>query len=306
MHAGAAFARPFASSPEPSPSDLGMQWATSPSSDDEELASASAAGPSFGALALTAAAALGTAWFVASAARRQRDDHDDDRGAAHASPATAVRRLVPVQPWGQHRFKHRRELLDNLLGWTAPARDRQRALKELLGEYVDRSEEGDRALAQLESPWVIPEGYLAGIAEVVIESILRCRLSIVGTWVVHTDASTNGVGGFLSWNDGGRKRAVAFAFRRLTPIEQRLKPHDREMFAALYCLAEFRRGLLEGKDVRVLTDCDHVRRKFAECCDDFARVHDIAFRCEDFGAIELKHVPRRENSIADALSRFQE
>lgn len=58
---------------------------------------------------------------------------------------------------------------------------------------------------------------------------------------VYTDASTKAVGAVLAQDKEGLERVVAYASQSLTPIERRWSTFDRELWAVVWAVRQFRR-----------------------------------------------------------------
>lgn len=176
-----------------------------------------------------------------------------------------------------------------------------RALKVLLSEYVDPSDSVTSAIRSISPRRVCPDT-ISSAVRTLVRAVRNCRPLVEGRWVLHADASNTGIGGFLSLC-GYKKRAVAFAFRRLSKKEKKLNITERETLAVMYCLDEFR-PLTRRSDVLVRSDNTSVCDYFDDYCAPLARKLNIAFERDAF-RIDLCHISGDRNIVADALSRAE-
>ena len=71
--------------------------------------------------------------------------------------------------------------------------------------------------------------------------------------MVTTDASNFAIGAVLSQDDGKGHRPIAFKSRKLSPAEQKLATHEKELLAIIHALDHWR-CYLEGVEFDVITD----------------------------------------------------
>lgn len=113
---------------------------------------------------------------------------------------------------------------------------------------------------------------------------------------VHTDASDWDIGGMLV-EDG---HLVAFESRKLKDSEQSYSAHEKEMTAVVHCLSTWRHYLL-GTVFSVVTD--NVANTYFKT---WKKLSQKQARWQEFLAeydFVWIHRPRRQNQVADALSR---
>ena len=71
--------------------------------------------------------------------------------------------------------------------------------------------------------------------------------------ILHTDWSTQAIGGWISQEIEGEERPTAFESRKLRPAERNYSPYDGELLALIHCLRIFRPYLF-GRKVLVRND----------------------------------------------------
>ena len=72
-------------------------------------------------------------------------------------------------------------------------------------------------------------------------------------FTVTTDASNFAIGAVISQDDGQGHRPIAFKSRKLSPAEQKLATHEKELLAIIYALKTWQH-YLEGVEFDVITD----------------------------------------------------
>ena len=138
-----------------------------------------------------------------------------------------------------------------------------------------------------------------------------CEAPLLRQWdpemktFVETDCSGFALGGVLAQEDeGGKRHAVAYYSRRLTPAEYNYPIHDKEMLAIMQCLAEWDPELRSCGTFTILTDHRNLRyfmtrKKLSERQSRWAG--DLA--PYDF---RLEYRPGKEAAVPDALSRTEQ
>jgi len=119
-------------------------------------------------------------------------------------------------------------------------------------------------------------------------------------FVIHTDASSVGLGAVLSQEHDGRLHPVEFYSRKLTNTERRYDERDQEMLAVKEACAHWEHLLL-GKHTCVYSDHENLSRFFH---GKTIRRRDVRW-LDQLQAldIEIRHVSGKDNSAADAFSR---
>ena len=116
-----------------------------------------------------------------------------------------------------------------------------------------------------------------------------------------TDASSKGIGSCLMQLHGKTYRPIAYYSRKLRPAEKNYSVTDQESLAVIESLKHFR-FIIYGNSVTVFTDHAAVLEllKNPHMSGRKARWFLIA---QDYD-INLRHIPGKQNLIADALSRY--
>jgi hypothetical protein len=119
-------------------------------------------------------------------------------------------------------------------------------------------------------------------------------------FILCTDASDQAVGCILVQDHGDGRRPIAYESKKFSQIESRWPPREKECYAIIYGLRQFRK-YLHGSEVTVETDHQSLKyymeqpkvsAKLARWLDDVAE-----FR------LTIKYVPGKGNDGPDAISR---
>lgn len=117
--------------------------------------------------------------------------------------------------------------------------------------------------------------------------------------ILRTDASTLGVGGVLfQMGEEGRERPIAFVSKAFNETEQRWSTIEQEAFAIFYCIRQLEH-YLRGHKFEVQTDHRNLTYMNKSQVPKVVRWR-LALMEYDF---VVRHIPGRENTVADALSR---
>lgn len=73
-------------------------------------------------------------------------------------------------------------------------------------------------------------------------------------FVLHTDASRDGLGAVLCQNQDGKERVIAYASRGLSKAEKNYPVHKQEFMALKWAISQKFHDYLYGNDFTVLTD----------------------------------------------------
>ena len=119
--------------------------------------------------------------------------------------------------------------------------------------------------------------------------------SKAASFVLHTDASDNGLGAVLE-QDG---RVVAYASRTLTNTEKNYSVIQKECLAVVYATKQFRHYLL-GRLFKLLTDHEPLQWLSAQKMQGMLCRWALALQEYDF---KIEYKPGSQNANADALSR---
>jgi hypothetical protein len=121
------------------------------------------------------------------------------------------------------------------------------------------------------------------------------------TYYLFTDSSDFAIGGALCLMVDGDYVPVAFISRKLQAAEFRYPTVEKELIAVVYSFKMFRKFLLD-KTFYLFTDNSAVVYLFAKQ-DSSQRLQRWTMCCLEYSFI-VKHLPGKQNVVADALSRF--
>lgn len=118
--------------------------------------------------------------------------------------------------------------------------------------------------------------------------------------ILHTDWSTQAIGGWISQEIQGKELPIAYESRKLRQAERHYSPYDGELLALIHCLRIFRPYLV-GRKVLVRNDQKALKwlldqRKLSPRQERWLDIL-LEFR------LELDWIPGSRNTVADALSR---
>jgi hypothetical protein len=115
-------------------------------------------------------------------------------------------------------------------------------------------------------------------------------------FMVCTDACKEGLGGVLSQNGF----VICYESRKLKEREKNYATHDLELETVVHALRKWRHCLM-GRRFELRTDHNGLKYLFDQPTLNARQSRWLEFLCEyDF---EIKHIKRKENKVADGLSR---
>ena len=120
-------------------------------------------------------------------------------------------------------------------------------------------------------------------------------------YVLHTDASTTGLGAALYQEQGGELRAIAFASRGLSKSEARYPAHKLEFLALKWAVTEKFSDYLYGSNFKVVTDSNPLTYVLTS-----AKLDATSYRwlsALSTFSFTLQYRPGKSNLDADGLSR---
>lgn len=120
-------------------------------------------------------------------------------------------------------------------------------------------------------------------------------------FIVQTDASRGGIAAVLLQEEGGERRPVAYASRRLNEAELRYSVYECEALAVLFALEKFA-FYLEHQEFLLETDNQALSWVLAKPRKT-GRIARWAVRISAF-RFQVKHIRGADNAVADALSRM--
>src|SRR5215469_18387375 len=117
--------------------------------------------------------------------------------------------------------------------------------------------------------------------------------------ILHSDWSTNAIGGWISQLVDGTERPIAYESRKLRPAKKNYSPYDGELLALVHCLRTFRPYLLD-RPIIVRTDQKALKwlldqrtlSRHQYCWLDVFQELDL----------HLQWIAGQSNTITDALS----
>jgi RNase H-like domain found in reverse transcriptase len=119
---------------------------------------------------------------------------------------------------------------------------------------------------------------------------------------VAVDASDCHVGAVLQQGEEKRMQPLAFFSKKLDSTQQRYSTFDRELLACYEAVCHFR-WLLEGRKFYILSDHKPLSFALHKAADAWsARQQRQLSYVAEFTS-DIRHVPGRENVVADMLSR---
>jgi hypothetical protein len=119
-------------------------------------------------------------------------------------------------------------------------------------------------------------------------------------FIVTSDASYTGLGGYLSQMDGKKERIIAFCSRSLTAGENRYGPTQLEALGAVFAVNQFRKYIW-GRRFTLRTD--HTALKKVLTAGGKSRLLERwRYELIDF-SFEVEHIKGKNMHIADCLSR---
>ena len=122
-------------------------------------------------------------------------------------------------------------------------------------------------------------------------------------FILHTDASNQGIGGTLSQiGEDGLEHPISFISRSLNPCERRYSTTEKELLAAQWCMKKCKH-LLFGQKFDLYTDHQSLRGIFKNKSNDVSsRIVRLLSKTTDFHP-NIIYKRGKENVVADALSR---
>ena len=130
-------------------------------------------------------------------------------------------------------------------------------------------------------------------------------------WIVHSDASTSGLGAVLcQQDDNGLEHPVAYWGRVLTPCESRYTVSELELLAVICCIKQWRHYLWSYTVKPFLLFVDHGALLYLHSARDSegggpaSRLQRWYLKLQEYN-FEVRHRPGRIHHDADFLSRMQ-
>ena len=118
---------------------------------------------------------------------------------------------------------------------------------------------------------------------------------------IFVDASNEGIGGAIQQGKETIK-PIAFYSRKLSEVEQRYSTYDRELLA-IYDIVKHFRHYLEGKNCIIYTDHKPLTTAITKNKDSLTSKQQRQISFISQFTTDVRHVPGKNNLMADALSR---
>ena len=156
-------------------------------------------------------------------------------------------------------------------------------------------------------PWEWTEEHARCFAELKRAVASDCVVKIPQSglpFILETDASLIAVGAVLKQasTSSDEEHPVGFFSKALTAPERRYSVYERELLGVVRACEHFRVFLL-GCPFVVRTDHGAIRKIFTSKLRDSMRVEKWVLRLAEYD-FTIVHIPGRENTVADALSRI--
>ena len=122
-------------------------------------------------------------------------------------------------------------------------------------------------------------------------------------FILHTDASSDGLGAVLYQNQDNQRRVIAYATRSLSPSERNYPAHKLEFLALKWPITDKFHEYLYGAEFQVFTDNNPLTYILTTAKLDATGHRWVAALSNYTFSISCK--PGRNNTDADALSRIK-
>ena len=122
-------------------------------------------------------------------------------------------------------------------------------------------------------------------------------------FILHTDASSDGLGAVLYQYQDNQRRVIAYASRSLSPSERNYPAHKLEFLALKWAITDKFHEYLYGAEFQVFTDNNPLTYILTTAKLD-ATGHRWVAALSNY-TFSISYKPGRNNTDADALSRIQ-
>ena len=122
-------------------------------------------------------------------------------------------------------------------------------------------------------------------------------------FILHTDASSDGLGAVLYQNQDNQRRVIAYASRSLSPSERNYPAHKLEFLALKWAITDRVHEYLYGAEFQVFTDSNPLPYILTTAKLD-ATGHRWVAALSNY-TFSISYKPGRNNTYADALSRIK-
>ena len=122
-------------------------------------------------------------------------------------------------------------------------------------------------------------------------------------FILHNDASSDGLGAVLYQNQDNQRRVIAYASRSLSPSERNHPAHKLEFLALKWAITDKFHEYLYGTEFQVFTDNNSLTNILTRAKLD-ATGHRWVAALSNY-TFSISYKPGRNNTDADALSRIK-
>ena len=122
-------------------------------------------------------------------------------------------------------------------------------------------------------------------------------------FILHTDASSDGLGALLNQYQDNQRRVIAYASRSLSPSERDYPSHKLEFLALKWAITDKFHEYLYGAEFQVFTDNNPLTYILTTAKLD-ATGHRWVAALSNY-TFSISYKPGRNNTDADALSRIK-
>ena len=122
-------------------------------------------------------------------------------------------------------------------------------------------------------------------------------------YILHTDASSDGLGTVQYQNQDNQRRVIVYASRSLSPSERNYPPHKLEFLALKWAITDKLHKYLYGAEFQVFTDNNPLTYILTTAKLD-ATGHKWIAALSNY-TFSISYKPGRNNTDADALSRIK-
>ena len=122
-------------------------------------------------------------------------------------------------------------------------------------------------------------------------------------FILHTNASSDGLGAVVYQNQDGQRRGIAYVPRSLSPSERNYPAHKLEFFTLKWAITDKFYEYLHGADFQVFTDNNPLTYILTTAKLD-ATGHRLVAALSNY-TFSITYRPGKNNKDADASSRIK-
>ena len=146
------------------------------------------------------------------------------------------------------------------------------------------------------------ESAFLGVKTALAEAARLAHPSPGAALSLQVDASDTGVGAVLQQHVGGEWAPLAFFSKTLQPAETRYSTFGRELLAVYLAVRHFKHSL-DGREFIIFTDHKALVSAIGSNSSSYSprEIRHLDYVCQF--STDVRHVPGKDNAVADALSR---